>query len=365
MKHRRLKTIISVFSLWMLLTVGITGCSDLTSDATAQRTAPQNQVSEGEDVLNVYFLDIGQGDCIAITQGDHAMLIDAGDNDKGTAVQSYLNYLGIEALDYCILTHPDADHIGGADVVLYKFDCQTVLMPDKEVDTRTYDDVIQAMKSKGCSAVHPETGDTYAFGDASFTVLGPVREYSDNNNNSIVIRMTHGENTFLFTGDAEAKAEADILEEGLTVQADVLKAGHHGSDTSTSDEFLEAVSPEYAVISCGEGNKYGHPHAETMNKFRQNGVTVYRTDEQGTIIATSDGNTITWSESPSDSWLTGEPTGSSAHAVTYILNTGSHKFHLPDCSSAEDISSSNKEESLQSRDELIDEGYEPCGRCKP
>jgi len=110
MKHRRLKTIISVFSLWMLLTVGITGCSDLTSDATAQRTAPQNQVSEGEDVLNVYFLDIGQGDCIAITQGDHAMLIDAGDNDKGTAVQSYLNYLGIEALDYCILkANPDGE----------------------------------------------------------------------------------------------------------------------------------------------------------------------------------------------------------------------------------------------------------------
>lgn len=365
MKHRRLRTIISIFSLWILLIAGIAGCSDLESGTTAQRTAAQNDASGGEDVLNVYFLDIGQGDCIAITQGDHAMLIDAGDNDKGTTVQSYLNYLGIKTLDYCILTHPDADHIGGADVVLYKFDCQTVLMPDKEVDTRTYDDVIQAMKSKGCSAVHPEAGDTYAFGDASFTVLGPVREYSDNNNNSIVIRMTHGENTFLFTGDAEAKAEADILEEGLTVQADVLKAGHHGSDTSTSDEFLEAVSPEYAVISCGEGNKYGHPHAETMNKFRQKGITVYRTDEQGTVIASSDGSTITWSESPSDSWLTGEPTGSSAPAVTYILNTGSHKFHLPDCSSAKDISSSNREESSQSREELISEGYEPCGRCRP
>lgn len=361
MKNRRLKTMISLFALWLFLLTGITGCSEVVSETTVQRAAAQT------DTLDVHFLDIGQGDCIIITQGNHAMMIDAGDNDKGTAVQSYLNYLGIDALDYFILTHPDADHIGGADVILYKFDCETVLMPDKETDTRTYDDVIQAMKSKRYSAVHPEVGDTYSFGDASFTVLGPIQEYSDNNNNSIVIRMNHGDNSFLFTGDAEEEAEWDILEEGLNIRADVLKAGHHGSSTSTSDEFLEAVSPKYAVISCGEGNKYGHPHAETMNKFRQKGITVYRTDEQGTIIASSDGNTITWSESPSDSWLTGEASGSSAskNTVTYILNTNSRKFHLPDCSSVEEIALSNREESTQSREELIDAGYAPCGRCKP
>lgn len=382
MKNRRLKTIISIFTLWLLLAAGMTGCSESAEETAVQETARFSNptpAAAGEDTLDVHFFDVGQGDCTVITQGDHAMLIDAGDNDKGTAVQAYLNYLGIDTLDYFILTHPDADHIGGADVILYKFDCETVLMPDKEADTRTYDDVIQAMKAKGYSAVNPKPGDTYAFADALFTVLSPAQDYSDNNNNSIVIRMIYGENAFLFTGDAETEAEADMLEQGLELKADVLKAGHHGSSTSTSDEFLSAVSPEYAVISCGEGNKYGHPHAETMNKFRQAGITVYRTDEQGTVIASSDGATITWSEGPSDSWMTGEPTGSSvseenesiaaeeseASGTLYILNTNSRKFHLPDCSSADDISPANRKESSQSREELIENGYEPCGRCKP
>lgn len=385
MKNKRLKSIISILTLWILLASGITGCSKDSSSPLSSSTAntladASSALPVGDEALEVHFFDVGQGDCTIITQGDHAMMIDAGDNDKGTAVQAYLNYLGISSLEYFIMTHPDADHIGGADVVLYKFDCDTILMPDKEVDTRTYDDVIQAMKSKNYTAIHPQIGDIYSFGDASFTVLAPVRQYSDNNNNSIVIKMTHGENTFLFTGDAEEEAEMDILAEGLDVSADVLKAGHHGSSTSTSDDFLEAVSPEYAVISCGEDNKYGHPHAETMNKFRQTGVTVYRTDEQGTVIAASDGSTITWNESPSDSWITGEPTGSSsenfpetstasgetgASGTTYILNTNTMKFHLPDCSSAEDIAEGNKEESSRSREELINEGYDPCGRCKP
>lgn len=365
MKNRRLKTMISIFTLWLLLLTCLTGCAETVSETMAPKTSSRSASPELDaSALNVHFLDIGQGDCIVITQGNHAMMIDAGDNDKGTAVQSYLNYLGIDTLEYFILTHPDADHIGGADVILYKFDCETVLMPDKAADTRTYDDVIQAMKTKRYSAKHPKAGESYTFGDASFTILGPVQEYSDNNNNSIVICMTYGDNSFLFTGDAEEEAEADILSEGLEIRADVLKAGHHGSSTSTSDEFLEAVSPEYAVISCGEGNKYGHPHAETMNKFRQNGITVYRTDEQGTIIASSDGKMITWSESPSDSWMTGEPAGS-ASSIIYVLNTNSHKFHLPDCSSVEDIAPANREETTQSREELTKAGYDPCGRCKP
>lgn len=370
MKNRRRKTLISLFTLLLILITGITGCAEAESDTSIRKASSQSAVSgSAEELLSVHFFDVGQGDCIIITQGEHAMMIDAGDNDKGTAVQAYLNYLGIDTLEYFILTHPDADHIGGADVILYKFDCETILMPDKETDTRTYDDVIQAMKAKGYKAAHPQPGDSYTFGGASFTVLGPLKEYADNNNNSVVIRMTYGENSFLFTGDAEEEAEADLLKEGLDVHADVLKAGHHGSSTSTSDAFLEAVAPEYAVISCGEGNKYGHPHAETMNKFRQNGITVYRTDEQGTVIASSDGSAITWSEGPSDSWLTGEPTGSAASdsepSATYILNTNSRKFHLPDCSSVEDIAPDNREESTRSRSELIEAGYDPCGRCKP
>lgn len=364
--NQKLKSIISIFILQILLSLCLTGCApDSLSNAASISSGTGGSLSADDDsLLNVYFLDVGQGDCTILTQGDHAMIIDAGDNDQGTAVQSYLNYLGITSLDYAVLTHPDADHIGGMDVVLYKFDCDTVLMPDREADTRTYDDVIQAMRSKSETPVHPEPGTTCSFGDASFTILAPLADYTDTNDCSIVIRLTHGDNTFLFTGDAEVPAEEDILASGQELSADVLKAGHHGSSTSTSEDFLDAVSPDYAVISCGEGNKYGHPHAETLNKFRERNIVVYRTDEQGTVIASSDGTSITWSESPSDSWQTGESTGS-ASAVTYILNTSSMKFHLPDCSSVEDISSQNREKSTLSREELIRKGYEPCKRCNP
>lgn len=371
-------SIISILLILMLAVSALPGCSaDNFSDTAAPPStdvpaASTDTASGGTDPLRVYFLDVGQGDCTILTQGDSAMLIDAGENDKGTTVQSYLEYLGIDSLDYAVLTHPDSDHIGGADVVLYKFDCDTILMPDVRTDTRTYDDVIQAMNAKGETAVHPSPGDIYEFGDASFTVLAPVQSYDDNNNNSIVLRLDYGDNSFLFTGDAESQAEADILASGADVEADVLKVGHHGSSTSTSDEFLAAVSPEYAVISCGEGNSYGHPHAETLNKLRQNGITVYRTDEQGTIVAESDGREITWSSSPSDTWQSGEPSGSDTAAppsqnqeVTYVLNTNTMKFHLPDCSSADDIAAENRQTTDQTREELIAEGYEPCGRCNP
>ena len=292
----------SADSVSSALNIILTTASDLASEAGVQTAYAPAEITED---LTIHFLDIGQGDCTLLTQGDHAMLIDAGDNDQGTKVQSYLEYLGISSLDYLVLTHPDADHIGGADVVIYKFDCSTILMPEKKADTRTYDDVIQAMKSKNYTAVHPEVGDTYAFGESSFTVLSPAKNYQDSNDCSIVLRLTHGSNTFLFTGDAEEEAEADMLTSGMDLSADVLKVGHHGSHSSTSDAFLKAVSPAYAVISCETGNSYGHPHAETLNKLRAAGVQMFRTDEQGTITVTSNGSTLTWNASPSDNWVSG------------------------------------------------------------
>lgn len=320
-RKKRRKRTVPVFLTVIILILGIAGygngqadsissamdtiftaVSDLTSGSSMQTVSGPAEVTED---LTVHFLDIGQGDCTLLTQGEHAMLIDAGDNDQGTKVQSYLEYLGISSLDYLVLTHPDADHIGGADVVIYKFDCNTILMPERKTDTRTYDDVIQAMKSKDYTAIHPEVGDSYAFGESSFTILSPARNYEDSNDCSIVLRLTHGSNTFLFTGDAEEEAESDMLASGMDLSADVLKVGHHGSHTSTSDAFLDAVSPTYAVISCEAGNSYGHPHAETLNKLRAVGVQMFRTDDQGTITVTSDGSTLTWNTSPSDDWVSG------------------------------------------------------------
>ncbi len=247
-----------------------------------------------KDMLAIHFLDVGQGDCTLVLCGGEAMLIDAGDNYQGTKIQNYLQKQGVEHLKYVIGTHPDADHIGGLDVILYKFDCETVVMPAEEKDTPTYRDVIDTMKEKGYTSTLPVVGDSYALGNASFTILSPAREYPESNNNSVALLLTHGDNTFLFTGDAEGAAEEDMLGCGISLDADVYHVGHHGSSTSSSQAFLEAVSPAYAVISCGAGNEYGHPHAETLEKLDALGAEVYRTDEQGAIVLTSDGQSLTF-----------------------------------------------------------------------
>ncbi|MFI3214346.1 MAG: ComEC/Rec2 family competence protein [Eubacteriales bacterium] len=260
---------------------------------------------EGE--LEVHFLDIGQGDATLLICDGEAMLIDAGDNSRGTAVQNYLEKQGVETLKYVIGTHPHEDHIGGLDVILYKFDCETVILPNVEYDTKTNDDVYETMENKNYQVELPVVGKSYTFGSSSFVILGPSEAgYGDNlNNYSVSILLTHGESTFIFTGDAEIEAEEDMLDTGISLQADVYQVGHHGSSSSSSEAFVEAIDPQWAVISCGEDNSYGHPHSEVLNRLRTNEIEVFRTDEQGVIVATSDGENITWNMSPSTTWQTG------------------------------------------------------------
>ena len=391
MRHKKCLICLSllVFAIFFL-----SGCS---GDKATVTSKPVSQE------LTVHFIDVGQGDCTLITCGDDAMLIDAGDNNQGTKIQNYLQHEGISQLKYVVCTHPDADHIGGMDVILYKFDCETIFMTDEEKDTATYRDVINTMENKRYKRTLPIVGDTYQLGDAQFTIIAPSQMVDDSNNNSIALMLTHGENTFLFTGDAEEDEESDIVKSGLLSGIDVYKAGHHGSRSSSSEELLDAVTPEYAVISCGEGNKYGHPHAQTLNNFRMMGIQTFRTDEQGTIVAVSNGEDITWNCSPSTSWIAGEPIGTlnepessetetviepitaevaetqaavdvppitgedidAPGAVTYICNTNTGKFHYPACSSVDQMKEKNKLEVSLSRDEVIAQGYVPCKRCNP
>lgn len=283
-----------------------------TAEQTEETNGEQEEpvyVSEGGSLMEVHFLDVGQGDATLILNDGHAMLIDAGDNSKGTAIQLYLIKCGVETLDYLILTHTDADHIGGADVILTKFEVDTVFMGDFPKENATYRDVLQALSYRGLTFSTPEVGSVYSLGDASFTIVAPNDVYDDPNNTSIGLLLCKGETTFLFTGDAEKRAEEDMLANGLSLQADVYQVGHHGSSTSSSRDFLEAVAPTYAVISCAEGNSYGHPHAETLNTLRTMGVFIFRTDEQGSIVAVSDGSKITFNCAPSESWQAGEATG--------------------------------------------------------
>lgn len=258
------------------------------------------------DKMEVHFIDVGQGDATLITCGGHSMLIDAGDSAKGTAVQNYLRKQNVKKLDYLILTHPDADHIGGAPVIITKFEIDKVFVSNFEKDNKTYQKLIQALDNKRIKAVTPKAGAKYSLGTAEITVLAPNATYDNPNDASVGVIIKNGDHRFLFVGDAGEDAEQDILANGIALSADVYHAGHHGSRTATSEEFFEAVNPAYAVISCGEGNSYGHPHARTLNLFRTNGVKVYRTDEQGSIVAESDGTQLSWNCSPSTTWVAGE-----------------------------------------------------------
>lgn len=362
------------------------------SEAALEETGSE----ELDGTLEVHFIDVGQGDSILLAQGEHHMLIDAGENDCGTKVQAYLQSQNISSLDYVIGTHPDSDHIGGLDVIIYKFQCENILMPTLKKDTKTYKEVISTAKERGYSITNPVAGDTFSLGEADIVVLSPSKgaDYGDDANNySIAIKVSYGDHSFVFTGDCEEEAEADIVASDMDLQADVMKAGHHGSNTSNTEELLQAVAPESVVISCGEDNEYGHPRAEVLNNLRAMGIDVYRTDEQGTIVAVSDGKEITWNTSPSQTWQAGEPKGNSeentakeqeiqvaaaavntqeaetaseqTQGTTYILNTNTMKIHYPDCSSVNQMSEKNKKETTDSIEQLTLQGYVPCNRCNP
>ena len=259
------------------------------------------------DGLEVHFLDVGQGDCTLIRQGDHAMLIDAGrEEDKDTILNYLLNTEGITSLDYVVGTHPHEDHIGSLDSVIESLNVGEVLLPDVITTTRTFEQVLTAIDSKGLGITVPVPGTSYPLGDASFSVFAPVGDYGDDLNNwSIALKVTYGESDFLFTGDAEASAEQDIVSAGFDLSADVFQAGHHGSDTSNSNLMLDSVNPAFIVISCGSGNSYGHPNQEALDRFWNHGAKIFRTDAQGTIVASSDGTSISWSTEPSENWAPG------------------------------------------------------------
>ncbi len=273
-----------------------------------------NRVENPEGSMTVHFLDVGHGDATLIVCGEHAMMIDCGDDTQGTRLQNYLTKQGVNHLDYLVLTHPDKDHIGGAPVIITKFGIDQIFQSDFYKDNRSNDNLRRALDYRNYEAVTPEVGSEYQLGEAYFTILAPNGVYEESNDSSIALMLTFGENRFLFTGDAEKEAEMDMAENsilpGLSLKADVYQVGHHGSKTSSKKKFLEKVNPEFAVISCDYNGEHGHPHAGPLNRLREMGIKVFRTDEQGTIVAVSDGRNITWNCAPSESWRVGEQNGS-------------------------------------------------------
>lgn len=319
-----------------------------------------NNISISGDGLEVHFIDVGQADAALVVCGGEAMLIDGGNTADSDLIYAYLQQEGITYLKYIVGTHAHEDHMGGLAGALNYAEIGTAFCSVAESDSKYFQNFVSYLEQQGKTITIPDTGSTYTLGGAEFQFVGPIQETDDANNMSLVLRLTYGSTSFLFTGDAERDEESDILEAGYDVSATVLKVGHHGSETSTSYPFLYAVDPQYAVISCGENNSYGHPHEETLSRLRDADVTLYRTDLQGTIICTSDGETVAFTTEKNPDIET-NPTAAEEENG-YIGNRNSQVFHRPSCTG---LPAEQNRIYFENRADAVAEGYTPCGKCKP
>ena len=266
----------------------LTMYSNYLNPSQANETSNQNIVTTD---LKVYFFDVGQADSILITNNGHNMLIDAGNNEDGPKLVKYIKEdLGITEFDYLIGTHPHEDHIGGLDDIINNFDIKKIYLPDITTTTKTFEDVLDAISSKELTITIPKIGEKFKLGEADLNIIYTGTNTSDLNSTSIIIKMIFGNYSYLFTGDTTSEIEKLILKENIDV--DVLKVAHHGSKTSSSLEFLQKVTPSYAIISVGKNNSYNHPSTTTIKRLKKYTNNIYLTSELGTILLTSDGQKI-------------------------------------------------------------------------
>ena len=344
-------------TLLLVFVIMICGC--------AHGNLPNQSIAP--DTLIVSFLDVGQGDSIFITYNNQSMLIDTGERDYSKRVIDYIEKQGFSRIDILVGTHPHSDHIGGMAEIIKTFEIGDILMPQVQHNTRTFEDTLDAIIKKGLSAKSPVPGDTFMLGAATVTVIAPYKIVNNNlNNDSIVLKVSYDGYDFLFMGDAESEEEADILAGEIDISANVIKIGHHGSYTSTGENFLEAVSLEIAVIMLGKGNSYGHPHNETLRKLTSIDAKIYRTDINGIItVKVCDGVLEITAEKNAvqQSYVVQPPDEKLSKAEEqFIGNTNSKKFHNSSCSSLPD---EKNRIYFDTRDEAINHGYEPCKICKP
>ena len=304
---------------------------------------PTKEVGE----MKVHFLDVGQGLSILVQSDGQTMIYDGGDKSTSSFVVSYLQKQNVTTIDYLISSHYDSDHMAGLIGCLNAFDVKNVISSDYEHDSKLYQSFIQTVADKGLPMQHPAVGTEFSFGSGSFQILAPATiDPNDSNKNSVAIKLTNGDNSFIFTGDAESTSEKAMCESGIDLSCDVLVPGHHGSATATSWDFLQATVPEYAVISCGKDNQYGHPDKDVMDKLKSMDIHVYRTDKQGTIVAVSDGTTITWNQEPCNDYSPGDKEDKGTQAQTSQSKGSSSSGSK--ATANENSSSGNKEVSAAS-----------------
>ena len=352
------------------LALGLVGCSGLPSvpggsaDVVPNPSASAAAAVDTVDApLEVHFIDVGQALSVLVECDGQFMLYDGGNVDDGSLIVSYLQSQGVERLEYVFCSHAHEDHVGGLAAALAYFPAYHVYSPVTEASTKCFKDFVKYTQQQGLQVEVPAVGTMWPLGGATVTMLGPVAQYSDTNDTSIVLRIDYGSTSFLLTGDMEKTAETDLVNSGANLKADVLQVGHHGSGTSTGYAFLNAVLPEMGIISCGVNNKYGHPHEETLSILRDAGVDVYRTDLQGTITIGSDGQnyTVGTEHFAEDAQLNPtDPAASSTAQQAYIGNVNSKKFHLPTCPN---LPAEKNQILFSSYEEAVEAGYTPCSSC--
>lgn len=310
--------LIGILIVFFFVSVFFLGTTPVGEDSDEREIGvSEEDMGEALSTLEVHYIDVGKGDCIFIKCGSETMLIDAGEIGKSMVVTDYLRNQDVTKLDYVIGTHFDTDHIGGLEHVLQRLDCGKLIMPDQKRDTKTYAALMQIIEHEGYEITHPGAGESFMLGSAVCTILAPLgTDYEEKNDYSIVLRIDHGSNSFLFTGDAEKISEKEMLKAygrgdqdadgdplsgsgtacGL-LSADVLKIAHHGGKNSTGKSFLDAVDPTYAVISCGKDDP-DHPEQKILKRLFERGVKLYRTDIQGTVVCYSNGLKLIWNAEP-------------------------------------------------------------------
>ena len=363
---------LAALALAAALALGLVGCDTSSivpggsGDVMPNPAASQTETtpSDGQGAaFQMHFIDVGQALSVLVECDGQFMLYDGGNVDDGSLVVSYLQKQGVEQLQYVFCSHAHEDHVGGLAAALAYFPANHVYSPVTENSTKCFNDFVKYTHQQGLQVEVPTAGTVWQLGSATVRLLGPVAQYSDTNDTSLVLRIDYGSTSFLLTGDMEKTAETDLVNSGADLKADVLQVGHHGSSTSTSYLFLNAVLPEMGVISCGAGNKYGHPHQETLSILRDAGVDVYRTDLQGTITISSDGQNYTVGTEhfvPDAQLNPTDPAASGTAQQGYIGNVNSKKFHLPSCAN---LPAEKNQILFSSYQEAVAAGYTPCSSC--
>lgn len=344
-----------LLTLSILLAVSLFSCNKI-ENSKKNDIVPNPDAATETAPFEIHFIDVGQADCALVICDDEYMLIDGGNKDDSSTVYTYLKKYNVTELDYIVATHAHEDHVGGLSGALNFAKAKVALSPVTEYDSKAFSDFVKNLEDQDVKITIPNVGDSFDLGSAEFNILA-CNTTDDTNNTSIVLKITYGETSFLFTGDAEYECEKIMLDNEADISSTVLKVGHHGSSTSSSYRFLREVSPQYAVISVGKDNEYGHPHDEVMSRLSDADITVYRTDIYGDIICTSDGKNVSFRLG------TQKASDTDADKRDMVLNTSSMKYHELGCASIEKTSDKNRKEFHGTTDEVEAMGYTPCGNC--